>query len=351
MEPETAVFQQIIFMEALTTPSWKKYFSRLLEAGIMTVEDLLETSDEILDTLRHNIPSAPLERVKILKQNLIKIRLQRNNSFAAPLNENNFFDQFEFVPQFTCDQYLTDIPMINVISEIEKATNKIATIDYNGLTKHQAIFIALYCQESTDPNNSFYYLINQFLRERNEQLVCMRSALYLLESGLRRLPPYKDVTWRGMNTAPDLKKFVVGQTVCFSTLCSASIDKDQTLQFMTVPPRSGTPKRTLFKLYMSSGVSIQKWSCWEREQEVVASFCSRWEVIKVEQNRDELFDSVGSYHCDYYIELRQLDSEPLFRSNILLTGLHLLSKIDFEKPTNLSTNFKIKFVDFLSTGR
>src|SRR5690349_18305105 len=98
MEPETAVFQRTVFMEALTTPSWKRYFARLLEAGIMTTEDFLETSDEILDILKENIPVVPFERLKTLKQNLLKIKLQRNNSFTAPLNENNFFDQFEFVP-------------------------------------------------------------------------------------------------------------------------------------------------------------------------------------------------------------------------------------------------------------
>ncbi|CAF3792762.1 unnamed protein product [Rotaria sordida] len=263
-----------------------------------------------------------------------------------PLSENNFFDQFEFVPQFTCDQYLVDVPMNNVTVEIEKATNKVAMMDYDGLTKHQAIFIALYCQESSDPNCSFYYLINQFMRERKDQLLCMRSALYLLESGLRSLPPIEDVAWRGINIAPDLKKFVVGRTVCFSGICSTSVDKDQTLQFMKVPPRLGIHKRTLFKLHMLNGVSIQKWSPWKQEQEVVASFCSCWEVIEVEQNQNEFFDTIGPYHCDYYIELRQLPSEPLFRSNNVLTGLYLLSKINFEKPADLSTNFKTKFLDF-----
>ncbi len=113
MESECNVFQQIVFMEALTTPSWRRYFRNLRDAGITTTEDLLETSDETLDGLKQYIPAAPLGRIKILKQNLIKIRLQRNNSFAAPLGENTFFDQFEFVPQFTCDQYLVDIPMKN----------------------------------------------------------------------------------------------------------------------------------------------------------------------------------------------------------------------------------------------
>ena len=346
MELESAVFKQIVFKEALTTSSWKNYFPHLLNAGITTVEDLLETPEETLNSLKYNIPQAPLDRIKTLKENLLKIKLQRNNSFTTSLSENNFFDHFEFVPQFTCEQYLVDIPMTNMASEIEKATKKIATIDYNGLTKHQAIFIALYCQEALDQNKSFYYLTNQFMRERNEQLICMRPALYLLESGLLSLPPIEDVTWRGMNTAPDLKKFVVGQTVCFSSICSTSADKDQTLHFMEVPPQGATHKRTLIKLNMLTGVSIAKWSRYEHEQEVVASFCSRWKVVEVKQNHDELFDSVGSYRCDYFIELRQLHSEPLFRSNVVLTGLHLLSKIDFEKPKDLQTNFKEKFLDF-----
>jgi hypothetical protein len=149
-----------------------------------------------------------------------------------------------------------------------------------------------------------------------------------------------------MNFQPDLRKFVVGQTVCFTGICSSSTDKDQTLLFMGTSPREGMHKRTLFKLHMIHGVSIQRWSCYKHEQEVVASFCSRWKVIKVEQNYEEIFDSLGSYNCDYYIELQQLDSKPLFRSNIKLTGLHLLSKVEFEKPKDLNRNFKMKFLDF-----
>ncbi len=346
MEFESPVLKQILFSEALKTPNWRRYYPYITNAGILTTEDLVETSDEILDGLKEKIPPIPLERVKTLKKNLVKIKLQRQNSFSTPLSENEFFDRFQFVPQFTCDQYLTDISMNNIQSEIEKATNTVLSTDYNGLTKHQAIFIALYCQESSSPNNSFYYLINQFLRERKEQLICIRSALYLLESGLRRLPLIEDVTWRGMNIAPDLNKFIVGKTVCFTSLCSTSLHKDQTLQFMEVPPKSGILKKTLFKLNMSNGVSIQKWSCWKREAEVVALFSSCWNVLKVEQDHEEFFDSIGPYHCDYYIELHQLDNEPLFRSNIVLTGLHLLSKIQYEKPENLKQNLLIFFINY-----
>ena len=39
-----------------------------------TKEHLIETSNEILDTLKENIPAAPLGRIKTLKENLIKIR-------------------------------------------------------------------------------------------------------------------------------------------------------------------------------------------------------------------------------------------------------------------------------------
>ena len=345
MDTGTAVFQQIVFAEALTTSSWKKCFPHLLNAGITTIEELVETPDEIFNELKKNILPTPLARIKTLQQNLIKIKEKHNNSFSMPLSDNGFFDHFEFVPQFTCEQYFGDIFTSSMNPDIEKATNKIATIDCNPLTKHQSTFIALYCQESSVPNSSFYYLVNQYLRERKEELVCIRPALYLLESGLRNLSPIQDVTWRGMNTVPDLRKFIVGQTVCFPGICSSSLDKDQAFKFMEIPPQGRIHKRTLFKLDVSNGVSIQKWSCYAQEQEVVTSFCSRWEVIKVETNRLEIFDSIGPYTCDYYIELRQSSSEPLFRSNIVLTGLHLLSKINYEKPSNLCKNFKMKFLD------
>jgi hypothetical protein len=62
-EPETTLFGWIVCSEALTTPRWKKYFSDLINAGITTIEDLLATSDEILDSLKQNIPMAPLDRI------------------------------------------------------------------------------------------------------------------------------------------------------------------------------------------------------------------------------------------------------------------------------------------------
>ncbi|CAF1417015.1 unnamed protein product [Adineta ricciae] len=347
MEAETAIFQQIVFTEALTTPNWRRYFSYLSDAGIATIEDFLETSNSILNELAKNIPSAPLNRIRTLRDNLIKIKSQCNNSFTEELGAISFFHQFEFIPHFTCEQYLADIPMENTESEIRQAKNKITTIDYTGLTKYQAIFIALYCQEASNQNRSFYYLTNQFLRERNEKLICMRSSLFLLESGLRSLPSIREITWRGMNTAPDLGKIIVGKTICFTGICSTSRDKNQTLCFMNVPPNAGLHKRTLLKLYMTHGVSIQQWSCYQFENEVVASFCSRWKVLRVEQNRDETFDN-GVYHCDYYIVLHQLSNEPLFRSDTELTGLYLLSKIEYEKPSDLHENFKEKFLDLFN---
>ncbi|CAF1290739.1 unnamed protein product [Adineta ricciae] len=349
MNSQAAIFQQILFSEVLTTANWKKYFRFVTDAGITTVEDLLETQDETIANLKENIPEGPLDRLMHLKKNLMKIKLQCNSSFTNPLSAIQFFDQFEFVPQFTSQHYLADSSMRNVESEITKATTKIEGDEYSGLTKQQVIFIALYCQESSEPNGSFYHLINRLLRERNEKLLGLRPALFLLESGLRSLPPIEDITWRGMNTAPDLRKFVVGNIVHFIGICSTSLCKDQTLRFMDTPPPTNIHKRTLFKLRMNNGVSIQQWSCFPNEQEVVASFCSRWEVIRVEQDHEELFHSIGTtYQCDYYIELNQLNSEPLFRSNIKLTGLHLLSQIEYEKPDDLPKNFKAKFLDLFN---
>ena len=73
MDSQTAVFQQIVFWEALTTAHWKKYFRFVTDAGITTMEDLLETPDETIANLKKNILEGPLDRLMHWKKSLMKI--------------------------------------------------------------------------------------------------------------------------------------------------------------------------------------------------------------------------------------------------------------------------------------
>ncbi|CAF1253564.1 unnamed protein product [Didymodactylos carnosus] len=133
----------VMFMEAWKTSSWRKSFPMLIDAGVSTIEELLATPPETLKQL--SIPPVPLERLIKLKQNLNQMRIQTNNCFLQPLHQNQIFDKFEFVPQFTYEQYLADIEMSDKTKEIEQAINKVIDVGPDPMTKQQQQLYSLLC--------------------------------------------------------------------------------------------------------------------------------------------------------------------------------------------------------------
>ncbi|CAF3334074.1 unnamed protein product [Rotaria socialis] len=345
MDSSTKIFQRILYAEALTTPNWKRYFSTLTDAGVTSMEEFLSIEDKDWDVFE--IPILLKTRLQQFKTRFTNMQLSRNNSFSQPFQHNEIFNNFEFVPQLMCEQYFIDVPMNDIAIQLPKAIYTVEKSGHGGITEHQAIMIALYCQEGTGQTNSFYYLLNKCLREREQNLIGLRPAIYLLDSALRTLPKFNGITWRGINVAPDLRKFIVGQEVCFAGICSTSTDKNKALYFMDISPPSRTHKHTLFKMHVNAGVFIQQWSCIKDESEVVTPFCSRWKVLSIKTDQNESFDDIDDYHCDYIIELEQIEGELLFPNHESPIGLHLLSKINFQdNPEILKTDFKAKFISF-----
>ncbi|CAF1626953.1 unnamed protein product, partial [Didymodactylos carnosus] len=72
-------------------------------------------------------------------------RIQTNNCFLQPLHQNQIFDKFEFVPQFTYEQYLADIEMSDKTKEIEQAINKVIDVGPDPMTKQQQQLYSLLC--------------------------------------------------------------------------------------------------------------------------------------------------------------------------------------------------------------
>ncbi|CAF1968248.1 unnamed protein product [Rotaria magnacalcarata] len=268
---------------------WKSYVSKVFDAGILSTEILMDTPRKMISRLQ-SIPQAPLDRlIKLATNRFEKTVKNLNNTYSQPLSSNRLVTDFEFVPAFTYLQYLKSTPLTDKENELKRTIAKVDNIDYatGGLLKHEAVFLALYCQESSNRCESFYTVVNRALRT-----------------------------------------FQIGGTVCFSGIYSSSTDKDVAATFMEIVPRSSDHKRILYKLNIKKGNSIKAYSSFEDEKEVVVGFCSKWEVLSVETNKYELF-SFGEYQCDYFIELQQLDSEPLFAANAKLRGLYLLAKIDY----------------------
>ncbi|CAF1188936.1 unnamed protein product [Adineta steineri] len=345
MDSSRRILQHVLYAEVLTTPSAQRYFSTLIEAGVTSMEEFLSIQDD--DWGIFEIPKMIKTRLQQFKKRFTNMQTQRNSSFSQPFQHNEIFNHFEFVPQFMCEQYFLNVPMENVTSQLKIAIDTVAECGHDGITEHQAIMIALYCQEAHDKVNSFYYLLNKCLRERHQSLIGLRPAIYLFDSALRTLPKFNGITWRGVNIAPDLTKFIVGKEVCFAGICSSSTDKNKALEFMDVSPRQGIHKHTLFKMYVNAGIFIQQWSCMKHESEVVTPFCSRWKIVSIETDRNESFDYIDSYHCDYIVELEQIEGELLFPNHESPIGIHLLSKINFQdNPEMLRTDFKAKFISF-----
>jgi hypothetical protein len=345
MDSSTEIFRRILYAQVLTTPNRQKYFSTLTEAGVTSMEELLLMENDDWDIL--DIPKLIKNHLQQFKKRFVNMRLQRNNSFLQPFQRNEIFNRFEFVPQFMCEQYFIDIPMENINNQLKEAIDTVKESGHDCITEHQAVMIALYCQEAKNQVNSFYYLLNKCLRERQEVLVGLQPAIYLLDSALRTLPKFNGITWRGMNVAPDLTKFIVGKEVCFAGICSTSTNKNNALSFMDISPRDGDHKCTLFKMHVNAGVFIQQWSCMKDECEVVTPFCSRWKVISIKIDQNESFDYIDAYHCNYIIELEQIEGELLFTNLESPVGLHLLSKINFQdSPEILKVDFKAKFISF-----
>ncbi|CAF4806302.1 unnamed protein product [Rotaria socialis] len=345
------IFKSLLEREVFIYPDWKPYVSKVFDAGILSTEILMDTPREVISRLQ-SIPQAPLDRLLKLATNLLEMTVKNlNSTYSQPLSSNRLVTDFEFVPAFTYLQYLKSTPLTDKENELKRAIAKVDSIDYatDGLLKHEAVFLALYCQESSNRCESFYTVVNRAVKNRDsENFLNSRSALYILDSCFRHLPSIETVAWHGMNTAPNLSKFQIGGTVCFSGICSSSTDKDVAATLMEMVPRSPDHKRTLYKLNIKKGNSIKTYNAFGDEKEVVVGFCSKWKVLSVETNKYEIF-SFGEYQCDYFVELEQLDSEPLFAANVKLRGLDLLAKIDYHSlETIIENSLNVFMVDFIS---
>ena len=352
MSQEQKIFEQILYNQVLTIPEWHIFSSVIFDAGICSVNALIAVNESTLNNLK--IPEGPLDLLKNFQKQLkfAGERAHDTKGFSQPLSANSIIQNYTFVPCFSPVDYIRDIPtMPDKEDQIKTAIEKVISVGTENLTVHQAIMIALYCQEGQNPDVSFYQILNRALRERTNDFFSFLPSLYLLDSGLRSLPPVEKTTWRGQNRAPDLNKFIVGNVVCFTGICSTTEDKSATLAFIEkTPPKGFVHSRTLFKLNMKQGYSIQQWSPINSEQEIVARFCSRWRVLKVNINHRENFEYIGDYLCDVYIELQQLDYEPLFDiTTDPICGLHLLSEIDTSRlPMIPRADFKLQFIDLFN---
>ncbi|CAF1968267.1 unnamed protein product [Rotaria magnacalcarata] len=161
---------------------WKSYVSKVFDAGILSTEILMDTPRKMISRLQ-SIPQAPLDRlIKLATNRFEKTVKNLNNTYSQPLSSNRLVTDFEFVPAFTYLQYLKSTPLTDKENELKRTIAKVDNIDYatGGLLKHEAVFLALYCQESSNRCESFYTVVNRAVRNRDsETFLNSRPALYI----------------------------------------------------------------------------------------------------------------------------------------------------------------------------
>ena len=189
-----------------------------------------------------------------------------------------------------------------IVDESNKCLNKIkkgTTQKVCGLTDDEVLAISCYTLDSPHGIDPIYKIINECLaRSRNiSNIKATRKYIYLLLSGLRKLPRYKEpdknklyhrVNTKVPTTLEEAKGhqfYAQGQIVTWWGFTSTSKNIGVTNFF--VDPSSD---RTLFIIKGNDlwGYDIQAFSKFDNEEEVLLEPETRVEVVKVTLNQDEL---------------------------------------------------------------
>ncbi|CAF0884792.1 unnamed protein product [Adineta steineri] len=171
-------------------------------------------------------------------------------------------------------------PLIPLVPEVERMVWTVKQKNFDGqhvLTNDEAASILLYTLEWKPRDKSFYIILNNTLQAADRQLLKPWFLyLRLIMTSLAKLPAYSHplTVYRGVNL--DLsEQYPKGSTVTwwrFSS-CTTSIDVLRNKKFFG---QSGT--RTLFTIECSTAKSIQQYSFFPVEEEVLLPPARRFQV-------------------------------------------------------------------------
>ena len=191
----------------------------------------------------------------------------------------------------TVESLVSFVPEVNRMVWIVKQQ---CTAPAEDLTLDQSASIMLYSLEWSPREESFYHILNHFLRAADrDKLKPWFSYLKLLIYSLSKLPSTRRVVYRGVKE--DLHASYPKDSTCvwwgFSS-CTASIGVLQKEQFLG---KAGT--RTMFNIECHSGKDIRRHSFFSNEHEVLLLAARQFKVV----------DSLDSGNGLYIIQLREID--------------------------------------------
>ena len=168
------------------------------------------------------------------------------------------------------------------------------TAPAEGLTLDQSASIMLYSLEWSPREESFYYVLNNVLRDPDRnKLRPWLLYLKLLIYSLSKLPSTLRTVYRGVKQ--DLHElYPTGSTIVWwgFSPCTTSIDVLQVEQFLG---KTGT--RTMFNIECHSGRDIRQHSFFSTEQEVLLLAARQFKVV----------GSLDPGHGLHIIQLKEID--------------------------------------------
>jgi hypothetical protein len=246
----------------------------------------------------------------------VKIHFQASNMWplteklgVVPLRELLIVSQYKFVPRLAFEDYLKDIKFNfkqQIVTSAKKKANEYrAANPQSPLNADQVTMIAMYTAENNCGSDNFYSQLNLAVRTRGNLLIWM-DAIYLLDQALRLLPGEAREVKRGVSFAADLSKYKAGHVVVWSQFSSTSADSQVASTFS----HSGG---TLYSLKLKGGRDISEISLVPAEQELLLPLATEFIVEEVSGN---------------HIQLRQIDTSPVFGAFRRLPGTHGAQSLD-----------------------
>ena len=222
--------------------------------------------------------------------------MQRFTDIAGePMRMLSPIKGYEKVPLLSLEAAVQSL--VSLVPEVNRmvwTVKQQCTTPAEGLTLDQSASIMLYSFEWSSREESFYHVLNHFLRaaDRNK-LKPWFSYLKLLIYSLSKLPSTLRTVYRGVKE--DLHASYPKDSTCvwwgFSS-CTASIGVLREEEFLG---KAGT--RTMFNIECHSGKDIHRHSFFSTEQEVLLLAARQFKVV----------DSLDSGNGLHIIQLKEID--------------------------------------------
>jgi len=148
------------------------------------------------------------------------------------------------------------------------------------MTIDEMAAICLYTLEWRDRQQSFYFVVNQYLREPERDTQHFYPLIKLIISGLQKTTPFNGTAWRAFNGVTNVSSlYNKGQVVCWNAFTSCS--SDVSVCGVNFFAGGGEGENTLFNIQVTNSYSISQYSTYPTENEILLLPGSKFKVVDV----------------------------------------------------------------------